>query len=727
MSGINIAVSKWKEILGEENVSLDEKALERAKTATFFTSQRVVVVIRPGCTDEVSRCVRVASEFRIPLYPSSGSRNWGYGSAVPWEDASALVDLRRMNAIVAYDERLGTMTVEPGVSFQQAYDFLEEKGSDRAVTVIGGTPHGSVLGNTLERGIGTGPYGERALYACDLEVVLADGGIVRTGLGRYDNARAATLARWGTGPSLDGLFFQSNLGIVTRMTVYLPRKPGHFGAFRMALRDEGSFGDMIDRLQEMRSSRLLESNVTITSDIRAFATYGQYPWDRTGGVTPLPEALRRDMRHEQGIGAWNVTAGLFAFDDASLSSLQRRVRRALGPLAESLVFVNRRVDRYRALLRPIWRWRWGIDIDRYLEASYRRSVFRGIPNPASMNQAYWRKRMPIPADLNPDRDRCGCIWISPELPFCGADAERVRSILSIRFAEYGFEPLISFVGASEHTLRTVSGIVFDRDVPGEDKRARRCYREMVRDLELSGYYSYRLGIQSMGHARSGPTTYDEILVRIKHALDPVGILSPGHYVPRETAPVARQQTRRLGPADMDAMRDLRHRVWLSEVGGDEAQVPNWLIGDAFDGAAAHWGVFSGSRLVAAARLSLVGSESEMAIREMFRDTPRGMAYPVGLLERMVVASEARKGGLSSRLVSLRVVEAARLGARTILLACAPSRIEAFLSLGFRVVSNTRDGFEGTVLAPPAIMSLNFAPGIRDTLDASTDLRSGNAT
>lgn len=712
---IESAIRQWQEILGPENLVHDEASLKRAETATFPTDQRVLAILRPCRTEEAAACLRVARLHRIPVYPVSGSKNWGYGSAVPCADSSALMDLRRMNSILDFDEKLGVMTLEPGVTFQQAYEFLEKRGSGRAITVIGGTPHGSIMGNTLERGIGTGPYGDRALYACDLQVILPNGEIMCTGLSRFENAQAAQLARWGSGPSLDGLFFQSNFGIVTRMTVFLPRKPAVFGAFRLALNDETNFSELVDRLQELRSHRLLESNITIMNDIRMFATYGQYPWSRTGGVTPLPHSLREQMRREQAVGSWNVTSALFVPDDAALSAVKRRVRRALGPFSTHLVFVDKVVDRYHALLRPIWRHRWGLDIDKYLDGSYHRSVYRGVPNSISMNQAYWRKKSPVPKDMDADRDRCGCIWVCPELPFTGQAALEVKRLLDAKFAEFGFDPLISFVGLSEQTLRAVAGIMYDREVPGEDEQALQCYEGMIHDLRESGYYPYRLGIRSMENARSDSKSYEWVVKTLKQALDPSQVLSPGHYVSSDRPSIGSGVTIRvLAEHELEQLSQFRRGIWLKEVHGDDTKLPEWLTHDNFDTTATHWGAFENDRLIGAARLCCIKSALELSEHDMYKDVPKDLPFPICVMERMVISPEARHLGLATRLDAIRVVHAARIGAKVVLTACPSYRTGCFRSLGFEAIMETRDSFENTTLEPPTIMKLDLGCSVPES-------------
>src|SRR5262249_33621177 len=144
---------------------------------------------------------------------------------------AVLVDLGRLNQIVDFDEELAYVTLEPGVTQGQLIAFLREQKSTLWMDATGAGLDCSIIGNTLERGFGHTPMGDHCANASALEVVLPNGECVETGFGRFPGAKAGALGRWGLGPSLDGLFSQSNLGIVTRMTVWLMPAPESFQAF----------------------------------------------------------------------------------------------------------------------------------------------------------------------------------------------------------------------------------------------------------------------------------------------------------------------------------------------------------------------------------------------------------------------------------------------------------------------------------------------------------------
>src|SRR6202041_221828 len=106
------------------------------------------------------------------------------------------------------------VTIEPGVTQRQLVEFLAQKKSALWPDVTGASAECSLIGNTMERGFGHTPYGDHASKVCGLEVVLPNGEVIETGSARFPDSLSGPIYRWGVGPSLDGLFLQSNLGVV---------------------------------------------------------------------------------------------------------------------------------------------------------------------------------------------------------------------------------------------------------------------------------------------------------------------------------------------------------------------------------------------------------------------------------------------------------------------------------------------------------------------------------
>jgi 4-cresol dehydrogenase (hydroxylating) len=105
----------------------------------------------------------------------------------------------------------------------------------------------------------------------------------------------------------------------------------------------------------------------------------------------------------------------------------------------------------------------------------------------------------------------------------------VLEILETAYKEYQFEPNMGFNMMSDRNIACTSAIIYDREEPGEDQRAMECYNAMNKALAAEGYMPYRLGIQSMDKVYSDSEEYRDFLQRLKLAIDPNNILSPGHY------------------------------------------------------------------------------------------------------------------------------------------------------------------------------------------------------
>jgi 4-cresol dehydrogenase (hydroxylating) len=433
---------------------------------------------------------------------------------------------------VEFDEDLAFVTVEPGVTQQQLYEFLQAQGGRLWMDATGASPDCSIVGNTLERGFGHTPLGDHAGNVCGLEVVLADGSVIQTGFGRFASSEVTSIHRNGVGPSLDGLFFQSNLGIVTRMSVWLMPAPEHFEAFFFLGRHDACLGDMIEALRPLRLDGTLRNVVHIGNDYKVLAATSQFPWNETGGNTPLQRDVMARIRRRSGIGRWNGSGGLYG-SRAQIKVARRALRRALAGKVDRLQFVD---DRRLALLRRFAgpaSWLVGWDLKRtlgILEPVYQ--LLKGVPTQAGLASTYWRKNMPVPEEPDPDRDGCGLLWCSPVVPASGphvavATGEAERVLLA-----HGFEPQISVSMATERSVVCIVTIGFDRSVPGQDAAALQCYRTVTETLAGLGYPPYRLNVSAMDLV-TGDEAYDRAIDAVRSAWDPGRILAPGRYEGRQ--------------------------------------------------------------------------------------------------------------------------------------------------------------------------------------------------
>ena len=478
----------------------------------------------------VQECLRIANQYATPVYPISSGRNWGYGSRMPASDGCVLLDLGRMNRIVDFNERLAYVTVEPGVTQAQLYALLEERGSKLWMDATGASPHCSFIGNAVERGFGHTPYGDHFAHVCGLEVVLPTGEVVETGFARFPSAVAAPVYHWGVGPALDGMFSQSNFGIVTRMTMWLMPRPEYFQAYYFRCEEAGHLQGAIDALRPLRLDGTIRSASHIANDYKVLSALQQYPWKETGGRTPLEPAMMAQFRKELKIGAWNGSGALYG-TKGQVKEARRLLRKALKGSAQRLQFLDDRTLRLAGLFAKPFQLISGWNLERMLavlKPVY--GLMKGIPTEHPLESTYWRKTTPPPAAMDPDRDGCGLLWSSPVAPNDGAAASHLTTLVSEFVLERGYEPAISLTMISGRALACIISLAYDRALPGEDEKALACYRQLTGKLAQNGYYPYRLAIGTMS-AMGETGAYANLLQGIKNTLDPRGILAPGRYVP----------------------------------------------------------------------------------------------------------------------------------------------------------------------------------------------------
>src|SRR5579863_9279670 len=221
------AVAEFEHAVGKQWVfTRDEDVdLYRDAFSPFLNEPEELVAsaaVAPVSTEEVQQIVRIANRHKIPLYPISTGKNLGYGGSAPAYSGSVVVDLKRMNRILEVNEKNAYALVEPGVSYFDLYRYIQEKGLKLWVDVPD-PGWGSPVGNSLDRGGGYlyKEYRNHFDSHCGMEVVLANGELLRTGMGAMPGAKTWQQYKSGFGPWIDGIFSQSNFGVVTKMGFWL--------------------------------------------------------------------------------------------------------------------------------------------------------------------------------------------------------------------------------------------------------------------------------------------------------------------------------------------------------------------------------------------------------------------------------------------------------------------------------------------------------------------------
>ena len=248
------ALQEFANIVGPEWVMTSPEAvgLYRDVYSIYKNEPEEPVIpaaVAPNTAEEVQAVVKVANKYKIPLYPISTGKNLGYGGPSPVHSGSLVLDLKRMDRILDVDVENATILVEPGVTFYQVYEYFEENDIPLSLD-IPDPAWGSFIGHALDRGQAHtySQFGrDRWATRCGMEVVLPDGELIRTGAGAIEDTRLWQAHKYGIGPQVDGLFSQSNYGVVTKMGFWL--RPAHEG-FRRGRVHLANFDD-IHKLMEL--------------------------------------------------------------------------------------------------------------------------------------------------------------------------------------------------------------------------------------------------------------------------------------------------------------------------------------------------------------------------------------------------------------------------------------------------------------------------------------------
>ena len=183
------ALRQFESVVGPQWVFTKDEdvALYRDPYSPFLGEPQELLAsaaVAPATVEQVQGVVRIANQYRVPIYPISTGRNLGYGGSAPVYSGSVVLDLKRMNRILEVNEENAYALVEPGVSYFDLYRHIQE--NELKLWIDCPEPGwGSLVGNALDRGVGYTTRGFRNHFEahCGMEVVLPNGELVRTGMG----------------------------------------------------------------------------------------------------------------------------------------------------------------------------------------------------------------------------------------------------------------------------------------------------------------------------------------------------------------------------------------------------------------------------------------------------------------------------------------------------------------------------------------------------------------
>ncbi len=489
------AVAEYRKLLGDHNVVIEPNDLrfyEEKLLPEPSARHRAAGALSVHSVEDVRGVLSIANRYKTPLWPISTGGNCGYGSAAPATPGQLVLDMRGMNKIISVDPELCTALVEPGVTYPQLIKYVNDNKLDIWISFPASGKIGGPVGNTLDRGVGFNRNGEHIARFCGLEVVLANGEVLRTGLGGVGDGQAWQNYRWGFGPWVDGIFSQSNFGIVTKMGLHLMKKPQKSQFFLASWEDDESFAAGTAAGAQLKLDGVVDAGVNAGDSWYSVAQLIKRS-DLYAGKDAIPEEILAKYRKDNKMPHYSLTSNLYGTEaEVALKIVQaKEVLEATGG-----TFMT------------------GDAVKGNDAAAHGERQGTGVLDDDELRLLNYR---PGPGEA----------WFSPVVPARKADILASLRLVRSIFRKYGFEYIGGFV-VSERAAEHVIDLIFDHTDAEETQRAYTCFEEAMREHAKLGYGVYRTNTAFMELAAEcyGPAqrAFNKTL---KAAVDPNGILAPG--------------------------------------------------------------------------------------------------------------------------------------------------------------------------------------------------------
>ncbi len=285
------------------------------------------------------------------------------------EDGVIVIDLQRMNKVLEVNGELATCLVEPGVTFRELDAHIKDNNLNLWVDYAG-SPDESVAGSFIKRRPGFTPYSDHFLMQCGLEVMLADGKVVRTGMGAMPKSTCWQLFKFGYGPWVDGLFSQSDFGVVTKVGMWMMPQPPAHKTFMVSVPNEDDIAPLYDVLGPLKLNMAVANGVAVSNALHEAALLGKRRRD-FDGRGPMKTSAIKAAGENLGIGYWNLYGALYGLPE-NVSILWDMVRDAFSSIPGA------RVSDQRGGVNPeLWNWRMGTMTGQVADAPGRLSDWSG--------------------------------------------------------------------------------------------------------------------------------------------------------------------------------------------------------------------------------------------------------------------------------------------------------------------------------------------------------------
>ncbi|BFM14849.1 FAD-linked oxidase C-terminal domain-containing protein [Maricurvus nonylphenolicus] len=478
-------ISGLKNIVGHSWVH--DRASESAAPYLERFGFSPVCVVLPANTEELETIIKSADKdgFSVWVLPNTAG-NGGLVGSSDNDKAVVMLDLSRMNQIIDVDPDAAYALVEPGVSYQQLYDYLQDKHPNLWIDCDRNSQH-SVAGSICAREYGYTFYGDHFFMQCGMEVMLADGNLVRTGMGSLPGNNTWQLYKFGFGPYVDGLFTQSDLGIVTKIGLWLMPAPAAYQPFMVSLPRLEDLSMAVELMRPLKINMVVGNTVIISSPAMDAA-----PYQRRSDYIENGAVDEGALKGSLNLGQWNLY-GAFYGSEKNVEAMWSTLEPALKLIPGAKVFKRgERAD------DKVWQ--------------NREKMMRGVPVEGMDNIVNWQGD--------------SVLSLSATAPLAGEDSLKLQQMVSSILSEHGFDYLCEYALAMRSMSKRIN-LPFDSRIDGSREQAEKCLYELATRLSNAGYGITHISTGYLPVALEGFKSGGlvDLQARLKDALDPKGILA----------------------------------------------------------------------------------------------------------------------------------------------------------------------------------------------------------
>ena len=216
---------EMEKVVGKNNVIEDQDQTKEYSQDSHYPlveGNISQIVIIPNKFEEVQQIIKVSNEYKIPLIPKS-SKVSRYGGTIA-NNGGVILDLGKLNRITSIDDTNMHVVIEPGVTFKQLQNELDNYKLRMLPTIFSSSD--SIISSYLARY----PTYSMAKFeytdlVVNLEIVLGSGEIFRTG--SWASVKSPPVYPYGSSLDFFRIFHgaRGGLGVITKASIRAKPKP----------------------------------------------------------------------------------------------------------------------------------------------------------------------------------------------------------------------------------------------------------------------------------------------------------------------------------------------------------------------------------------------------------------------------------------------------------------------------------------------------------------------